>query len=81
MNETEQLKRSLSLLRLAAKADDEGDHKRSDALIQEACECSDCDCKDSNEKEAKKKKMTCWQGYHRVPGTKPGSPGSCVKDE
>jgi hypothetical protein len=24
---------------------------------------------------------TCWTGYKRVPGTKPCSPGSCVKEE
>ena len=23
--------------------------------------------------------LSCWQGYRRVPGTRPGSKGSCVK--
>lgn len=27
----------------------------------------------------KKKKMSCWKGYERVPGTKAGSKGSCRK--
>jgi len=26
------------------------------------------------------KKCNCWNGYKRVPGTKPCSPGSCVKE-
>ena len=80
--DTNQLKKSLSILKLAEKADKEGDYKKSDFLYQQACECADCNFNDKEDVEAKKKKkkMTCWQGYHRVPGTKPGSPGSCVKD-
>ena len=31
--------------------------------------------------ETKKTGCTCWTGYKRVPGTKPCSPGSCVKEE
>ena len=30
--------------------------------------------------ETKKTGCTCWTGYKRVPGTKPCSPGSCVKE-
>lgn len=28
----------------------------------------------------KKKDCNCWDGYKRVPGTKPCAPGSCKKD-
>jgi len=36
--------------------------------------CDDC----AEQAKAKKKKpMTCWEGYERVPGKKPGEPGSC----
>ena len=31
--------------------------------------------------ETKKTGCTCWTGYKRVSGTKPCSPGSCVKEE
>jgi hypothetical protein len=31
--------------------------------------------------ETKKTGCTCWASYKRVPGTKPCSPGSCVKEE
>jgi hypothetical protein len=31
--------------------------------------------------ETKRTGCTCWTGYKRVPGTKPCSPGSCVKEE
>ena len=31
--------------------------------------------------ESKKTGCTCWAKYKRVPGTKPCSPGSCVKEE
>ena len=31
--------------------------------------------------ETKKTGCTCWTGYKRKPGTKPCSPGSCVKEE
>lgn len=27
------------------------------------------------------KKGSCWPGYHRVPGTKQGTPGSCAKNK
>ena len=30
---------------------------------------------------AKSKKGSCWPGYHRVPGTKQGTPGSCAKNK
>ena len=30
--------------------------------------------------ETKKSGCTCWSKYKRVPGTKPCSPGSCVKE-
>ena len=29
----------------------------------------------------KTKKGSCWPGYHRVPGTKQGTPGSCAKNK
>lgn len=31
--------------------------------------------------ETKRTGCTCWTGYKRVPGTKPCSPGSCVKEQ
>jgi len=31
--------------------------------------------------ETKRTGCTCWTGYKRVPGTKPCSPGSCIKEE
>lgn len=31
--------------------------------------------------ETKRTGCTCWANYKRVPGTKPCSPGSCVKEE
>jgi hypothetical protein len=31
--------------------------------------------------ETKRTGCTCWTGYKRKPGTKPCSPGSCVKEE
>jgi hypothetical protein len=31
--------------------------------------------------ETKRTGCTCWTNYKRVPGTKPCSPGSCVKEE
>jgi hypothetical protein len=31
--------------------------------------------------ETKRAGCTCWTGYKRVPGTKPCSPGSCMKEE
>lgn len=31
--------------------------------------------------ETKRTGCTCWTGYKRVPGTKPCSPGSCMKEE
>ena len=31
--------------------------------------------------ETKKTGCTCWASYKRVPGTKPCSPGSCIKEE
>tara|TARA_Y100000114_G_C11682698_1_gene289392 strand:- start:78 stop:470 length:393 start_codon:yes stop_codon:yes gene_type:complete len=30
---------------------------------------------------AKTKRGSCWDGYHRVPGTKQGTPGSCAKNK
>ena len=30
-------------------------------------------------KKASGLKTTCWAGYKRVPGTKPGAKGSCKK--
>ena len=27
------------------------------------------------------KRGSCWAGYHRVPGTKQGTPGSCAKNK
>jgi len=30
---------------------------------------------------AKTKRGSCWAGYHRVPGTKQGTPGSCAKNK
>ncbi len=30
-------------------------------------------------KSLKKKPISCWPGYKRVPGTKPGAKGSCKK--
>jgi hypothetical protein len=37
----------------------------------------------ASNKTAKKSKQAqgpCWPGYHRVPGTKPFTKGSCAKD-
>jgi hypothetical protein len=31
-------------------------------------------------KKAKQAQGPCWPGYHRVPGTKPFTKGSCAKD-
>ena len=30
---------------------------------------------------AKTKRGSCWAGYHRVPGTKQGTPGSCAENK
>ena len=35
--------------------------------------------KRSIRKRSKSKGLKCWKGYVRVPGKKPGTPGSCRK--
>jgi hypothetical protein len=35
--------------------------------------------KTSKNSEEKKNTKSCWKGYERVPGKKPGSKGSCKK--
>ncbi len=33
----------------------------------------------TRKKKSKAKKTSCWKGYERVPGKKPGTSGSCRK--